>query len=475
MKKYIKFLFVILCFVFSGCSIDYETYYEKYGDISNKKERPDSFYIDESITSYPNDNFLLIEKYGDVYADLSNQYEVYSSYYSSKYDTLYISYDNINNPTQELTSKDLAMIEEHLLYYFVSDPLRLEYKEYLKVVRIYPDYHSSVCRSEEASEEEYSSIEGCALYDALEASINLNGLNSLERFFNPYTYVSGNFQYYTEPKRDTFAHEFGHVATYYYLSLKGDDSYEDYLRLRLGEGFDRIYKDGLPSKYDSSDSYYIQPVEILADDYVELYYSVSEKHKLDSYDYELEYEDLRNSLDGVSGVVKHLKEDQDLFNEVKTYFDFVINNRVINYANPKVVEVTGVSFNTIHNIVNNKEYINLENLNLIALGEVTINGNSYYKVILSNVVKELNSRRDYTYNVGYVLKENCIDTNRGVIKFTKYDNEVLDTSISYEVDAYYIMPHYDFSYFIHENNIVKIYNYLEEDFTVIEMNLSDFL
>jgi len=181
MKKYIKFLFVILCFVFSGCSIDYETYYEKYGDISNKKERPDSFYIDESITSYPNDNFLLIEKYGDVYADLSNQYEVYSSYYSSKYDTLYISYDNINNPTQELTSKDLAMIEEHLLYYFVSDPLRLEYKEYLKVVRIYPDYHSSVCRSEEASEEEYSSIEGCALYDAIDSGKELEFKKIIEK------------------------------------------------------------------------------------------------------------------------------------------------------------------------------------------------------------------------------------------------------------------------------------------------------
>ena len=82
-----------------------------------------------------------------------------------------------------------------------------------------------------ASEEEYSSIEGCALYDSISASVNLNSLNTLESFYNPYTYVEGHTKYYKEPKRDTFAHEFGHVSTYYYLSLKGDDSYEEVYEL----------------------------------------------------------------------------------------------------------------------------------------------------------------------------------------------------------------------------------------------------
>ena len=165
---------------------------------------------------------------------------IYSSYYSESYDTLYISYDSISEPVQTIDSKQLALIEEHLLKYFKSDSARTDYKEYLKVVRIYPDYKSSACRKND-DEDSYTQIEGCATYDALSAAINLNGLYNIERFFKPYSYTEGNYTYTFEPKRDTFAHEFGHVSTYYNMILKGDDSYENYKRMLNPEFFADSY------------------------------------------------------------------------------------------------------------------------------------------------------------------------------------------------------------------------------------------
>ena len=246
------------------------------------------------------------------------------------------------------------------------------------------------------------------------------------------------------------------------MILKGDDTYESYLRLRLGEAYDQIYDTGLPDEYDQSDSYYTQPVEILADDYVELYYDTKEKKSNDYYDYDLAYTDLRNSLSNVDRVSKFLKDDQELFDAIKEFYDLFINKNYIEYETPKVINVTGISYNTIHDILSENSYIELNDANIVTLGELEINNNIYYRVVLSNIVSECNARSEYSSNIGYVLKDNAILTNKKVLHFTKYNGNELAFNMLLSIDEHtIILPHYEFSYFINENDKVKIYNYLD--------------
>ena len=82
------------------------------------------------------------------------------------------------------------------------------------------------------------------------------------------------------------------------MVYKGDENYEDYLKIRLGSQYNKIYENGLPENYTNSSLYSIQPEEILADDFVELFYDTSVKVVMDTYDYELKYTDTRQSLKG---------------------------------------------------------------------------------------------------------------------------------------------------------------------------------
>lgn len=475
-KVFISIVVLLACFA-SGCSIDYTSYNEKYGNPeSNKKEeQPISKTIEEGTLHYPYVNDSMINKYGEVFSLENNNYKVYATYYSEKYDTLYISYDNKYQSTQTIKSKELAMIEEHLLNYFISNEAKSDYHEYLKVVRIYPDYKSSACRKIGESEDSYSKTEGCADYNAYDAAINLNGLVSIDRFFNSYSYSDEHYTYTLEPKRDTFAHEFGHVSTYYHMILKGDGTYEDYLRLRLKNAFDLIYPFGFPNNYSSGEGYYTQPVEILADDYVELYYDVSKKASTDYYQYDLSYNDLRNSLSGVNGVSKFLKDDENLYNAMKEYYDVFIEKDYTKYDDPVVIKASGITYNTIHDI-GVENYISLNDATLIALGEVKINDNSYYRVILSNVVVSSNSRSEYSTNIGYILKTNCVIENQEVIYFTRYDGEAMKTNeylpVSDDVNLY---PYYDFSYFIVNGDRIRIYNYTKPGFSTLEFYKSLFI
>lgn len=476
MKKYGIFLMFAFMALATGCSIDYDSYYQKYGYVYNKDNSLNSQIIEDNVLNFPNDNTDLIEKYSEVYSSENDSYKVYSTYYSSKYDTLYIAYDSISNPVQTINSRELALIEEHLLNYFVSDSAKTDYNKYVKVIRIYPDYKSSVCRTND-DEEVYSKIEGCAKYDAYDASVNLNGLTSIDRFFNPYTYTDGEYRYTQEPKRDTFAHEFGHVSTYYNMILKGDDSYIEYLKLRLADAYDSVYPEGFPTSYDTGYGYYTQPVEILADDYVELYYDTSKKASNDYYEYDLEYTDLRNSLTDTVGVSQYLKNDRDLYNAVKEYYNLFINKEYNEYENPIIVNANGNTYNTIHDIKNNKTYIELDNKNIVALGELTIDSKVYYRVILSNIVysDDVNIRSEYSSNIGYILKENANEIDGEVLYFTKYDDVTLDHNsylpITEDINLY---PYYDFSYLIINNDKLKIYNYIDSTFTTIEVPLSQF-
>ena len=59
MKKCIIFLFLILLIPVSGCSIDYTSYYEKYGDVVNREDPTKglvSSKIEEGVLEYPLSN-----------------------------------------------------------------------------------------------------------------------------------------------------------------------------------------------------------------------------------------------------------------------------------------------------------------------------------------------------------------------------------------------------------------------------------
>ena len=302
MKKIYILWITIYALLLSGCTIIYDNSSENIPDIEegneggNKDEEVStpSITIDKDALLYPNTLTINDEKitnYTYIDSNLTNEYQIYSAYYSEKYDTIYIAYDLIDSPKQTLKAKDLYEIEQHAINYFVSDENRSEDKEYLKAVRIYPDKLASSCRRglDDASA---LTINGCADYGGLEAIIDLNNITSLENFYKP-KYAN------QEPMRDTFAHEYGHISTFYHMVYKGDENYEDYLKIRLGTYYNTVYPNGLPDNYSSSSLYNIQPEEILADDFVELFYDISVKKETDTYDYQLEYNDYRNSLGGI--------------------------------------------------------------------------------------------------------------------------------------------------------------------------------
>ena len=483
MKKCIIFLFLILLIPVSGCSIDYTSYYEKYGDVVNREDPTKglvSSKIEEGVLEYPLSNGEYIDKYSKIYPGVSDLYEVYSSYYSSEYDVLYIAYDKIGENKQTLDSKSLALIEEHLLNYFKSDRNKSEYREYIKAIRIYPDYESSACRT--SGDESYNQIEGCANYDQKEAFINLNDLYNLERFFNPLEENDGHYITYTEPKRDTFAHEYGHVSTYYHMILKGDGSYEGYLKLRLKEKYDDIYPGGIITSYDSSITYAIQPTEILADDYVDLYYNVSDKVESDIYNYELDYRNLRNSLSSMDGVISKLKDDNALYGQMKEYYNIFIDKNITVLQTPIVVKINGSIYNSLHDIKNGTVGFIKNDKEVIALSEIVINGKVYYRVVLSNVVMGDQEKimkddlRDYSSNIGYILKDECELTLKTVIKFERYEGDEFPTNSFFSLvgGTAHLFSYYDFSYFIVEGMNAVIYNVMDNNFGYKNMPVNKF-
>lgn len=542
MKKYIIFLLAIFALPLSGCTIDYTAYFANFGDnILGGQTSPgqtppppgeDPFQggttnpgtstnpggttnpgagttpggttnpgtgttpdaggtvnppsggqtltlmsevIPDGVLSYPNSNASLIAERGEYYKYATGSYSVYSSYYSSKYDTLYIAYTKDGSNAQTLDARDLALIEEHILYYFNSDATKSEYKDYIKVIRIYSDYASSACRT--WNDPNYAQIMGCADYDQVSAEINLNGVTSMDDFLND------NYGY--QPKRDTFAHEYGHVSTYYHMILKNRGSYEEYLKIRLGSQYNIIYPNGLLTEYDSDDTYYIQPAEILADDYVDMYYDVSAKAATDKNDYDIEYEDTRNSLTGTLAV-KDLNDDAILYARVKAYYDNYLNNQETIFETPKVVQVNGSAYGTIKGVRDGSSVLTLSNTKVIAIAEVVINGLTYYKIILSNVVKDSETSgdlRDYTKNVGYVLKSNCTNGSGTVLRFTRFDGEPIGTQyyiplkssnipgLPYPINLF---PYYEFGYFIETSGKLELYNLYDSSFEIQKFSSSQF-
>lgn len=505
MKKYIIFLLSILILPLSGCTIDYEAYFEYYGDdilgddgqvqtppgnegeeqeppVTPPTEQPpvvepptvepqvpsiqlNSEIIQDGLLSYPSNNSSRIAKYGEIYSPLDYQYDVYSSYYSSEYDVLYIAYEKIGTNDQRLDSRDLAIIEEHILFYFESDARKSEYRDYIKVIRIYSDYASSACRV--SGDPTYYNIMGCADYDQVEASINLNGVTSLNDFFN-------DTQGY-QPKRDTFAHEYGHVSTYYHMIVKNRGSYEEYLKRRLGNQYDIIYPHGLLQEYDSDDTYYIQPSEILADDYVDMFYNVSTKHKDDKNDYELAYTDSRNSLTG-TGAVKDLNTSVGMYNDMKNYYTRYFVNETL-YSQPKLVKANGNIYSTIGSVWSSTKLVTVSNKTAIVIGETTIGSNKYYKIIVANAVKygeEQGDLRDYTDNVGYILKRECSDTSGAILKFENLNGNKLAANeyIPFSPRGISLLPYYEFSYFIDLGTKIEIYSLIDSSIGRIQMDSS---
>lgn len=449
--------------------------------------------INSFITINPNDHFYpaslnindpKILQYSYIDSRKTNDYRIYSAYYSQYYDTLYIAYDSISSPIQTLKAKDLYQIERHALHYFQTDNNKTDYKDYLKAILIYPDTLASSCR-QNITDDESITINGCANYVGKEAIISLNRLKSLDVFYNESRYYINSTQYYPiEPLRYTYAHEFGHISTYYNMVYKNDEDYEDYLNLRLADAYNTVYPTGLPSYYDSSaENYYKDPLEILADDYVELFYNTSSKVSEDTYDYTLDAGYSRNSLKGYD-TAPNLKNNQELYTQVKNYYitNFLNYNNKLTYTKPIVV-TTNLNYIEYYKsyseigITNSRKIIPSSfTINLIAVGEVTINDIKYYRVILSNTTNIVNGRHDEKKagkNLGYVLASNYTVNNKIKIYEINYDRQNSRpmgknsmAPIEPTNSSIYVLPYYDFSYVLNltnDNNYATMYDYLNSN------------
>ncbi len=504
MKK-ISLLFIIMfSLLTSGCTIYYDgtTSSEEETTPSTPGETPSTpddtslpserepLNISEDVLFYPSTLNLesdIIKNYSYIDSSKTGKYEIYSAYYSEYYDTIYISYTDTETHSQTLKAKDLYEIEMHAVNYFESDDTRSEDKNYLKAVRIYPDRLASSCRKG-LDDNSADNINGCADYGGKEAIIELNSISSPDDFYKEKRIRINSTQFAIyEPMRDTFAHEYGHVSTFYHMAYKNDEDYEDYLKLRLGDSYDTIYPLGLPNSYSSGSSYYIMPEEILADDFVELFYDTSTKKETDTYDYELEYKDIRNSLDGNERSVQYLKSNPAQYSKVKDYFtrNFFTNSTKETYKKPIVITKENKtinyyeSFSKIGNTSNIKSIFSIIDVNLIAVGEVTVNNIKYYRVILSNTFycpSNNCNQKEVGKTMGYVLaSEYALNNSLKLYAINSNNNSAISknsivpinkntTSSSQEVISnVYLLPYYDFAYVLNtstSDNFALMYDYL---------------
>ena len=422
-----------------------------------------------------------VKEYSYVDSSKNGLYRIYSAYYSSYYDTIYIAYDSVTNPVQTLTAKDLYQIERHALNYFVTDNNKTDYKDYLKAVLIYPDTLASSCRAG-LTDSSSININGCANYVGKEAVISLNRMSELAHFYEERQVPAGaGYHYIVEAMRFTFAHEFGHISTFYNMAHQSDENYEDYLKLRLGNLYNTIYPSGLPTSYSSQNSgYYTQPSEILADDYVELFYDRSQKASEDTYTYTLDKNYDRNSLKDYS-TIKDLETNETLYNLLRTYYInyFLDTSTRYTYTTPKVVSLPSNSrkidyYESISKIGSTKKTISTSSeVHLIAVGEITVSGVKYYRVILSNTFnatssgaydeKEAGKKMGYVqasnYTINTQIKLYKIDNNRSAnSKMTKLQMAPIE-----EYSYTYVLPYYDFSYVLNRStstNYATMYDYL---------------
>lgn len=438
---------------------------------------------------YPKEKENIIDQYISLYG--YGSYDIGAVYYSNEYDTIYIAYENEGLPF--LNAYELYLVERHAIAYFESDEYRSEDLNYLKAVLIYPDSNGSSCAGE--------SVGGCAGYGGKHGVITLNSTPTMDSFLNPQTKVIGMTTYSYEPKRDTFAHEYGHISTFYYLSYKGDESYEDYLRLRLEDDFNTVYPLGLPGAYSSDPSgYKTQPEEVLADDFVELFYYRDSKYEGDDSNYIQKYSDSRNSLSDFSSSITYLAPNYSLtnsFNRIKDYYtsNFYIVKRemlapiVVKTKNSLRIFSYYDSVTKLNDVEQVSSITSEFDVQLIAVETVTKDNIEYYRIILSPLSKtdvvQIGGNSHYVYdkkkvsnNMGYVRKDlfdayynitiyKVLKGQSGVNNWVELDQNGLwpvligDTnSDSFNI---FVTPYYDFTYIINlgtASNTIFMYDYL---------------
>lgn len=499
MKNKLFIFIIISIFILNGCTISYSTSVEKSPQIntdspstpeepiepeednSNDNEEEtitDDWILEDTSATIPsitieNDTYfypLTLDKISPIIATYSSEtlggattYTVYSAYYSQSYDTLYIAYDSLQNPTQTLMAKDLFELEKHALNYFIKHENKDDYTNYLKVINIFPDNNFNACGNSQSV--------GCATHIGKEASITLNYLANLHDFYS--STALG------DPRRYTFAHEFGHISTFYNMAYKNDEDYEDYLKIRLGDKYDTIYPSGLPSTYSSSDdSYYINPYEILADDFVDLFYDTSSKLPTDTYSYTLNHNDSRNSLNKYPDI-QYLEKGTILYDTIKSYYtsNFLSYKNKTQYDKPIIVSSPSnkiyyyPSYSQIGNYANQKVITSTIDINLLAVGEVIVNKTKYYRVILSNTFNIVSSNYTDSKNVGkmmgYIKASNySTGSNMKIYKIDNDNNSKMAKNSMAPINGYpkiYFLPYYDFSYIIEistSSGLTTTYDYL---------------
>jgi len=171
-----------------------------------------------------------------------------------------------------------------------------------------------------------------------------------------------------------------------------------------------------------------------------------------------------------------------MYNELKNYYSKFLNyeNRVA-YSKPKVITNQKTSFeyyesySHIGNASKLKSTSSSNQINLIVVGEVTVNSSKYYRVIISNTFKLENgayNKKDVGKKMGYVKATDFIlNPSVKLYKIDQCNGEPLTKNNIVPIEnnnsnKLYILPFYDFSYVINttdDTNYATTYDYLSSN------------
>jgi len=87
-----------------------------------------------------------------------------------------------------------------------------------------------------------------------------------------------------------------------------------------------------------------------------------------------------------------------------------------------------------------------------------------------------NDLRDYSDHIGYILKSECSDSVKSVLRFTKYNGNEFEPGyvLTLGNGTTHLLSYYDFAYFIEDEDDVILYNFFDSLFGYKEVSANVF-
>jgi len=358
-----------------------------------------------------------------------NEYTPEVMYYSEIHDTLIVSYKDltaVTSPSTNLLFDDLVDFENYILTN-ISLSKHLEYDYALKIIRLYPNTKYTYC--------EYA--EGCS--DINEGYIDVYSVNKN----NLYNHIGSQ-----EAKINTFAHEYGHIAAFYILHIDGNIDATEYLKLRLGNKYKKIFPKGPHSSYfdptkNTYDDYYLLTAEIEADDYLQLFCSTITNFNRQS---------LSNNND-----VKNILELEQEANNIRSLYQSILANPEVHFKTPLVItrcSTAKIKYYTDYTLSKTKTISTKYQIYLIVYGGIVVDNIIYLRIALTNAILPLTAssyESETASRIAYIKADNyaVIDKQIYVISDTKFAEYIL--TLSHKQIKYAIYGRMIFQYFINDN------------------------